>query len=121
MRSNPDDLDVFASEEVTELFGWPVTLLDEIRKLDVLARRGEVDIWEWRRRDQELRALGPTRYPRDRIKATYDAALDECCVRKRGGGEGLDRMGAWPRGLRQRFAVRQMTTNCTENWPRSTC
>src|SRR6266496_608211 len=63
MRSDPDDLDVLASDEVTELFGWPVTLLDELADLRQLARHRTIDIEEWRRRDKELRDARPGPHP----------------------------------------------------------
>jgi hypothetical protein len=81
MRTDPDDLDVLASDEVTELYSWPVALLDEIGELRELARRGGMGIEEWRRRDKELRAVGPRQYPRDQIKAAHDAALHASCLR----------------------------------------
>jgi hypothetical protein len=55
-----------AHEEVTELFGWPVALLEEIRELRGLAERGEIWIDEWRRRDAALRAVGPEESPMTR-------------------------------------------------------
>src|SRR5260370_7620624 len=65
----PGDLNVLGSDEVSELFGWPVSLLDEIRELSDLAEQGEIWIDEWRRRDALLRASGPGQPPRHQVEA----------------------------------------------------
>lgn len=71
------DLDALADEQVTELFGWPVRLLDEIRELHDRAYSEGIGIEEWRQRDASLRADGPkcTR-PREEMKGAQDAAPD---------------------------------------------
>ena len=56
MRDDPEDLEALAADDVTELFGWPVSLLDAISEVSKLADSGEIDIRDWRRRDRELRA-----------------------------------------------------------------
>ncbi len=75
MTDDPDGLEALAADDVTELFGWPVSLLDVIREVSQAAHRGEIDIHDWRRRDKELRAVGPAQFPRDRLKAAHDAAV----------------------------------------------
>lgn len=74
--NSPDDLNALADEQVTELFGWPVRLLDKIRELRELAYNENIGIEEWRHRDASLRADGPKEYPREKMKAASDAALD---------------------------------------------
>src|SRR6266851_5221558 len=68
----PGDLNVLGSDEVSELFGWPVSLLDEIRELSDLAEQGEIWIDEWRRRDALLRASGPGQSPREQLERIDD-------------------------------------------------
>jgi hypothetical protein len=75
MRDDPLDLEALAADDVTELFGWPVSLLDAIREVSQAAHRGEIDIHNWRDRDKELRATGPAQSPRDQLKAAHDAAV----------------------------------------------
>jgi len=73
---SPPDLDVLARDDVSELFGWPVSLLDQI--LDVESLAGDRVIWidEWRRRDAELRATGPKRFPRQQAEDVWQASLE---------------------------------------------
>jgi len=88
----PHNVDALAGDDVVELFGWPVTLLDEIRDLSCLANRGEIEIGEWRRRDAELRAAGPAESPHDQIGVVHKAAMDAwrgICAEP---GEAMDRM-----------------------------
>ena len=76
MRDDPEGLEALAADDVTELFGWPVSLLDAIREVSQAAHRGEIDIHDWRRRDTELRAVGPAQFPGDQLKAAHDAAVN---------------------------------------------
>ncbi|HEX6520513.1 MAG TPA: hypothetical protein VF070_10970 [Streptosporangiaceae bacterium] len=76
MRDDPADVEALAADGVTELFGWPVSLLDAIREVSQAAHRGEIDIHDWRCRDKELRAAGPAQFPRDQLKAAHDAAVE---------------------------------------------
>lgn len=95
MSRDDDDLTALASDQVTELFGWPVKLLDELGELRALARRGEIDIEEWRRRDRELRNAGPGQYPRDQIMTAFDAACDRSLAARReraGDHDQIDRL-----------------------------
>jgi hypothetical protein len=70
------DLSVLASDEASELFGWPISLLDQILHVERLAGEGVIWISEWRRMDAELRAAGPKRFPRWQAEATREAALE---------------------------------------------
>jgi hypothetical protein len=70
------DLAALADEQFTELFGWPVHLLDEIRQLRERAYHHDMGIEEWRQRDASLRVGAPERFPREEMKAVQDAALD---------------------------------------------
>jgi hypothetical protein len=88
----PDDLNALAADEVSQLFGWPVSLLDEIRELRDLAEQGEIWIDEWRRRDALLRASGPGQSPREQIEATRAAALEAGYDRLVGEDDTGDRM-----------------------------
>ncbi|MGH3159221.1 MAG: hypothetical protein ACRDNF_21970 [Streptosporangiaceae bacterium] len=74
MNITPDDLDALAGDEVSELFGWPVGLLDQLTGIQNAAHRDEITIHEWRRQDAELRATGPARFPIDQRDATCQAA-----------------------------------------------
>jgi hypothetical protein len=74
--NDPDDLNALADEQVTELFGWPVRLLDQLMEIHDLGDRGEIRIDEWRRRDALLRAAGPRQSPRDQMEAVREAALE---------------------------------------------
>jgi uncharacterized protein YecT (DUF1311 family) len=74
MNIRPDDLDALAGDEVSELFGWPVGLLDQLTSIQHAAHRDEITIHEWRRQDTELRATGPAQFPSDQIDATRQAA-----------------------------------------------
>jgi hypothetical protein len=74
MNIRPDDLDALAADEVSELFGWPVGLLDQLTAIQNAAHRGEITIHEWRQQDAELRTAGPVQFPRDQIDATCHAA-----------------------------------------------
>ncbi|HEY5990122.1 MAG TPA: hypothetical protein VIV12_27605 [Streptosporangiaceae bacterium] len=74
--NDPDDLNALADEQVTELFGWPVRLLDQLMELHHLGDRGEIRIDEWRRRDALLRAAGPGQSPREQMEAIREAALE---------------------------------------------
>ena len=76
MTDDPEALEALAADDVTELFGWPVSLLDAISEVSKLAHSGEIDIRDWRRRDRELRAAGPAQSPRDQLKAAHDAAFN---------------------------------------------
>lgn len=76
MRDDPAGVEAFAADDVTELFGWPVSLLDAIREVSQAAHRGEIDIHDWRCRDRELRAAGPAQFPGDQLKAAHDAAVN---------------------------------------------
>lgn len=69
-----DELVALAGDGVSELFGWPVPLLDEIRGLSELANKSEIWINEWRRRDAELRARGPQVFDRDQVESNARAA-----------------------------------------------
>lgn len=69
------DLEALADDQVTELFGWPVRLLDDIRALQELADSGQLDIAEWRNQDAGLRAGGPAYFPRLQVEAAYRAAV----------------------------------------------
>ena len=88
----PGDLNVLGSDEVSELFGWPVSLLDEIRELSDLAEQGEIWIDEWRRRDALLRASGPGQSPREQVEATRSAALEAWYGRPLSEDDAGDRM-----------------------------
>jgi hypothetical protein len=68
-------LDTLSDDKITELFGWPVPLLDDIGALQELADTGQLGIEEWRRRDVELRASGPSSFPRDQAEAAHKAAV----------------------------------------------
>src|ERR1700722_8164594 len=68
-------LDTLSDGKITELFGWPVPLLDDIRALQELVDAGQLGIEEWRQRDAELRASGPSRFPRDQAAAAHKAAV----------------------------------------------
>jgi hypothetical protein len=70
------DLEVLAGDEVSELFGWPVGLLDQILDVECLAEDGVIWIDEWRRRDAELRAAGPQVFPRQRAETAWQTALE---------------------------------------------
>ncbi len=59
MTDGPERLEALAADDVTELFGWPVSLLDAITEVSQAAVRGEIGIHDWRRRDKELRAPAP--------------------------------------------------------------
>ena len=72
----PADLVVLAGDEVSELFRWPVSLLDQILEVEGLAGKRVIWIDEWRRRDAELRAVGPKRFPRQQAEAARQAALE---------------------------------------------
>jgi hypothetical protein len=76
MNISPDDLDTLAGDEVSELFGWPVGLLDHLASIQNAAYRDEITIHEWRRQDAELRATGPAQFPSDQIYATGQAAKE---------------------------------------------
>lgn len=69
------DLAALADDQVAELFGWPVSLLDDIRALQDLADSGQLDITEWRNRDAELRACGPADLPGAQVEAAHKAAV----------------------------------------------
>jgi len=74
--NSPSNFDMLASDDVVELFGWPVSLLDQIRELASLAHCQEIEIDEWRRRDAELRAAGPAQPASDQIGAARKAVLE---------------------------------------------
>jgi exonuclease V gamma subunit len=76
MRDDPGNVEALAADDVTELFGWPVSLLDAIREISQAAVRGQIDIHGWRCRDKELRAAGPAQFPRDQLEAAHDAAVE---------------------------------------------
>lgn len=63
-----------AGDEVTELFGWPVSVLDELADLRDQAYDGQVWISDWRRREAELRASGPAQADTAAIGAARQAA-----------------------------------------------
>lgn len=88
----PEDLKALGGDEVSELFGWPVSLLDEIRELRDLAEQGGIWIDEWRRRDALLRASGPGQSPREQIEATRAAALEAWRDKPAGEDDTGDRM-----------------------------
>jgi hypothetical protein len=69
------DLDTLSDDNITELFGWSVRLLDDIRALQELADTGQLGIEEWRQRDAELRDCGPSRFPRDQAETVHKAAV----------------------------------------------
>jgi hypothetical protein len=69
-------LDVLAADDVSELFRWPVDLLDQILEVEDLARERVIWIDEWRRRDAQLRAAGPKSFPRHEAEAARQAALE---------------------------------------------
>lgn len=75
MGDDPEGLEALAADDVTELFGWPVILLDTIREVREAAVRGEIDIHDWRCRDRELRTAGPAQFPGDQLEAAHDAAV----------------------------------------------
>ena len=70
------DLDVLAGDDVSELFGWPVSLLDQILDVEGLAKDRVIWIDEWRRRDAELRAAGPRQFPREQAEEVWQASLE---------------------------------------------
>ena len=72
----PADLVVLAGDEVSELFRWPVSLLDQILEVEGLAGKRVIWIDEWRRRDAELRAAGPKRFPREQADDVWQASLE---------------------------------------------
>jgi len=63
-----------AGDEVSELFGWPVSVLDQLADLRDRAYDGQVFITDWRRREAELRASGPARPDTAAIEAARQAA-----------------------------------------------
>jgi hypothetical protein len=69
-------LDVLAADDVSELFRWPVDLLDQILQVEAQARERVIWIDEWRRRDAQLRAAGPKSFPRQEAEAARQAALE---------------------------------------------
>jgi hypothetical protein len=69
-------LSALAADEARELFGWPVSLLDQMLHIEGLAADGAIWIDEWRRLDAELRAAGPKRFPRRQAEAAREAALE---------------------------------------------
>lgn len=73
---NATDLDVLAGDSVSELFGWPVSLLDQMLDVESLAENRVIWIDEWRRRDAELRAAGPKRFPREQADDVWQASLE---------------------------------------------
>jgi hypothetical protein len=73
---NATGLDVFAGDDVSELFGWPVSLLDQILDVEGLAGDRVISIDEWRRRDAELRAAGPRRFPREEAEEFWEASME---------------------------------------------
>src|ERR1700722_3974885 len=68
-------LDTRSDDKIIELCGWSVPLLDDIGALQELADTGQLGIEEWRRRDVELRASGPSSSPRDQAEAAHKAAV----------------------------------------------
>jgi hypothetical protein len=71
-----DGLMALASDDASDLFGWPVSLLDQMLHVEGLAADGAIWIDEWRRLDAELRAAGPKRFARKQAEATREAALE---------------------------------------------
>jgi hypothetical protein len=71
-----DGLMALASDDASDLFGWPVSLLDQMLHVEGLAADGAIWIDEWRRLDAELRAAGPKRFSRRQAEATRQAALE---------------------------------------------
>jgi hypothetical protein len=69
------DVEALADDQVSEVFGWPVRLLDDIRALQELADSGQLDIAEWRHRDAELRAGGPAHFSRPQVEVAHRAAV----------------------------------------------
>jgi hypothetical protein len=69
------DVGLLSGDDVTELFGWPVGLLDRIVELHDRAYRFEIEIGEWRLREAELRAAGPARSPTGQIETARCASL----------------------------------------------
>lgn len=73
MDTRLDDLYALTGDEVGELFGWPVSLLDKLAEIRESAESEEITLQEWRRQDAELRAVGPAQFAHDQIETTCRA------------------------------------------------